>query len=192
MLKRQVSQMLRAALQILLLFSVTGSLLTYAESNGPRDPSKHFYEQSLGTLTDDLEDAKSSGKKGILIFFQQKDCPFCHRMKNTVLNQREVQDYYRERFLILDMDIESNADYTDFNDNPTTPKKFFSVVTRNRNATPVFAFFDLEGKLVVRYTGATSGVEEFMWLGEYASEGIYKKQSFTRYKRERRKARQGS
>ena len=68
-------------------------------------------------------------------------------------------------------------------------KKWFYRITRNRGATPVIAFFDLNGKLVVRYTGATSGVDEFMWLAQYFLEKQYLKMSFTRYKRKKRRAR---
>ena len=66
-------------------------------------------------------------------------------------------------------------------------KKYFAKIGRNRGATPVFAFFDMKGKLVVRYTGASSGIDEFMWLGEYASEAVYKKMTFSKYKRMKRK-----
>jgi len=151
-----------------------------------RDPSKYFYEQTLGDLTDDLQDAKDKGKKGVLIFFQQEECPFCHRMKTTIMNQVKVQDYYRERFHILEIDIESNGDIVDFDGNDTTMKKYFEKIARNKGATPVFAFFDLKGKLVVRYTGATSGVKEFLWLADYASNEIYKQMTFSRYKRKMR------
>jgi thioredoxin-related protein len=55
-------------------------------------------------------------------------------------------------------------------------------------ATPVIMFFDLDGKPVARYTGATADVDEFMWLGQYVADGIYKDMPFTRYKRERRQS----
>ena len=41
--------------------------------------------------------------------------------------------------------------------------------------------------MIYRHTGKTSGVEEFMWLGEYISKEIYKKKiRFSRYKRQKR------
>lgn len=152
-----------------------------------RDPSTHFFDQTLGELNVNLEEAREQGKKGIMIFFEQEECPFCHRMKTTVLNQPQVQDYYKKQFLIYKLDIEADNEIVDFAGNETTEKKFFAEVARNRGATPVVAFFDLQGKLVARYTGATSGVDEFMWLGEYASQGLYEKVSFTRYKRDKKK-----
>lgn len=153
----------------------------------PRDPSTYFFDQTLGDLGANLEEAREQGKQGIMIFFEQEECPFCHRMKTTVLNQPQVQEYFRKHFLIYKLDIEADNEIVDFEGNDSTEKEFFARVARNRGATPVIAFFDLQGKLVARYTGATSGVDEFMWLGEYASQGLYEKLTFTRYKREKRK-----
>lgn len=159
-----------------------------AGAAAPRDPDQFFFDQTLGDLTEELAAARDQGKKGILIFFEQEECPFCHRMKQTVLNQPEVQDFYKERFLIFPVDIESTVEITDPKGKVTNQKEFFAEVTHNRGATPVFAFYDLDGNLVVRYTGATSGPDEFVWLGEYAAQGIYQEQPFARYKREKRRA----
>jgi thioredoxin-related protein len=170
---------------ILSLFLVL--MLGNVSAELPRDPAKYFFEHTLGDLTEDLQDAKDKGKKGILLFFEQEECPFCHRMKSTILNQVKVQEYYQQRFLVLSIDIESDEELTDFEGQPTTKKKFFAKIAKNRGATPVLAFFDRQGKLVVRYTGAASGVDEIIWLGEYASEEHYKKMTFSKYKRIKRR-----
>lgn len=177
----------KIVLQLLAAFVAVFYLLP-AAAKAPRDPAEYFFDQSLGDFSEELQTARDEGKKAVFLFFEQDECPFCHRMKETILNQPEVQEYYKKHFLIFSVDIETTFEITDFQGNLTTPKKLFAKIARNRNATPVMAFIDLDGKLVVRYTGAASGVEEFMWLGEYASQGLYKKTSFTRYKRQKRKA----
>lgn len=158
----------------------------------PRDPYQHLFQQSLGDFSEELEIAREEGKKGVFVFFEMDECPFCHRMKNTVLNLPEIQDSFNQAFHSLSVDIEGDIEIVDFKGRETTQKEFAS---KNRvRATPVLAFYDLEGNQVVKYTGATSGGEEFMWLAEYVVEGIYKlkddngrKISFTRYKRAKQK-----
>jgi thioredoxin-related protein len=152
-----------------------------------QDPGVHFFDQTLGDFSEELEVAKEEGKSGVLIMFEMDECPFCHRMKTTVLNQPEVQRYFKAHFMIYPVDIEGDIEITDFSGEHLTQKDFAFKQFRVR-ATPVFAFFDLEGKLVARYTGATRNAEEFIWLGEYVVSGAYKKSSFTRYKRDRKKA----
>jgi thioredoxin-related protein len=151
-----------------------------------RDPETHFFNESFGNFADELENAKDNDKKGVLIMFQQEDCPYCHRMRTTILNQSRVQDYYRQHFLIFHVDIEGDLEITDFNAQQTIEKDFAFKQNRVR-ATPVFAFFDLDGKRVARYTGATNDIEEFLLLGQYVVDEIYKSMSFNRYKREQEK-----
>jgi len=158
------------------------------EAAAPRDPYQFFFEQSLGDLQEELEIARDDGKKGVFVFFEMDECPFCHRMKKTVLNQPEIQDYFKQNFQSISIDIEGDIEIVDFEGNSTTQKDFAS---KNRvRATPVMAFYDLEGSQVVRYTGATSGTEEFMWLAEFYIQGIYKEKdqngrsiNFGKYKR---------
>ena len=151
-----------------------------------RDPSEYFFDQNLGDFSEELENAREQGKTGILLFFEQEECPFCHRMKTTVLNRPEVQDFYKEHFLIFPVDIEGDVEIVDFEGNTRTEKDFAFREHRVR-ATPVFGFFDLDGKLVTRYTGATRSTEEFIWLGEYVVNGVYEDMTFARYKRQRSK-----
>ncbi|RDH91343.1 MAG: thioredoxin [endosymbiont of Seepiophila jonesi] len=151
-----------------------------------RDPADHFFDQSLGDFSEELELAREEGKAGILIMFEMDECPFCHRMKGTVLNQSEVQEYYKQHFLIFTVDIEGDVAITDFQGGQISQKDFAFKQFRVR-ATPVFGFFDLEGKLISRFTGVTRDAQEFLWLGEYVVNGEYKKTSFSRYKRQKRK-----
>ncbi len=160
------------------------SLLTAAES-GTRDPYKYFFNETWGDMTEELSNAKQSGKKAIMIFFEMDECPFCHYMKQNVLNQPDVQAYYRKHFLNFAIDIEGDIEMTNFK-GKTLKMKDFAFKENRVRATPVLAFFDLNGKRIFRHTGKTSGVEEFMWMGEYIANGLYKKLSFSRYKRQKR------
>ncbi|MDY6979737.1 MAG: thioredoxin fold domain-containing protein [Pseudomonadota bacterium] len=168
---------------ISVLLLVLGSASLAAET---RDPYKHFFHETWGDYQEELANAREQGKKGVLIFFEMDECPFCHYMKENVLNRPKVQEYYREHFLNFPVDIEGDVQITNMQGEQKKQKEFAFRENRVR-ATPVFAFFNLEGERVHRHTGKTSGVEEFMWMGEYVANGIYKDMSFTRYKREKRK-----
>lgn len=175
----------RLPLFVFLTF-VLSALASDALASVGRDPYTYFFNDTFGDFTEELAKAKQEDKSGILIFFELDECPFCHRMKETVLNQPEVQKYFRKHFLNFAVDIEGDVEITDFKGNVRTQKNWSTKVNRVR-ATPVFAIYNLEGKQVVRYTGATTGVQEFMWLGEYYVSGEYKNMRFTKYKRMKKK-----
>ena len=150
----------------------------------PRDPQQYFFNESFWDLTEELETARDAGKQGILIMFEMDECPFCHRMKTTILNQPDVQDWFREHFLILPIDIEGDIEMVNFKGEPTIMKDFAFKEYRVR-ATPVFAFYDLDGNYIkrARFTGATRDKDEFLLLGQYVVDKVYLQQSFARYKR---------
>lgn len=151
----------------------------WAES---RDVQKYFFSQHLGDFKAELAAAKKEGKQGILLMFEMEDCPFCHRMKETILNQSEVQDYYRQHFQIFSVDTEGATGLVDFAGKETTEKQF--ALDHRVRATPVFLFFDLSGKLLTRFTGAAKDSREFMALGRYVVDGAYKNMPFARYKQQ--------
>ena len=154
-----------------------------ASASATRNPGEYFFDQTFGDFREELETARDEGKQGILLMFEMDDCPFCHRMKTTVLNQPAVQDYFKEHFLIFPVDVEGDVEVTTFA-GETMPQKDFALKELRVRATPVFAFFDLDGNLVTRYTGATRDADEFMLLGRYVLEGAYKETTFTKFKRE--------
>lgn len=161
-------------------------VLSAQAATAPRDPYTYFFNETFGNFQEELERARQENKQAIMIFFEMDECPFCHYMKQNVLNRPEVQEYYRKHFLNFAVDIEGDIEITDFKGRVMKQKDFAFRENRVR-ATPVIAFFDLEGNRIFRHTGKTAGVEEFLWMGQYVAEGHYKQMSFTRYKRMKRK-----
>ena len=163
--------------QLLIAFFLLLAAPSWAET---RDPANHFFQPKFGDFKADLQEARKQGKKGIFLFFEMDECPFCERMKTTILNQSEVQDAFRAQFLVYSVDVNGDTEMTDFQGNHLT-EKAFAFANRVR-ATPTLLFFDLDGKLVARHTGPTKDKAEFLLLGRYVAEGAYATQPFTKYK----------
>jgi thioredoxin-related protein len=173
---------MRKGLLCLLVLLTTSLSNAYATT---RDPGTYFFDQTLGNFQEELQLARDEGKAGVLVMFEMEECPFCHRMKTRVLNQSEVQDYFKEHFLIYSVDIEGDVEITDFK-GKTMKEKDFAFKEHKVRATPVFGFFDLDGNMITRFTGATNNVQEFLWLGEFVVDGHYKTTNFTRFKRQKK------
>lgn len=145
-----------------------------------------FFDESFGNYQEDLETALDDSKKGIFVFFHMEECPFCHRMRTTIMQEPDVIAFYRKNFLTYMHDIEGSNEVVTFDGKAMTAQDMAEKVFRVR-ATPVMIIFDTEGKPLVRYTGPTRTKEEFMWIGEYVLDGSYKTQSFTAYKRAKKR-----
>jgi len=170
----------------LLIFANTVQALETPDNSTARDPYKFFFNETWGDFKEELAEAKAQGKKGVLLFFEMDECPYCHFMKLNILNQPVVQEYYRKNFLIFSVDIEGDLQIKNMQGKSMKQKDFAFKENRVR-ATPVFAFFNLQGKRVFRYTGKASSIDEFLLMGEFVSNEKYIKTSFTRYKRQQRK-----
>src|SRR4030065_670722 len=152
--------------QLLIAFFLLLTAPAWAET---RDPANHFFQPRFGDLRADLQEAKKQGKQGIFLFFEMDDCPFCERMKTTILNQAEVQDAFRAKFLVYSIDVNGDTEMTDFQGKDTSEKAF--AFAHRVRATPTLLFFDLDGKLVERHSGPTKDKAEFLLLGRYVAEG---------------------
>ncbi len=171
---------------VLLLALFSGSFLPPVSAATPGlDPLEHFFHPSFGDLQEELAIANAEAKQGILVMFDDKDCPWCHKMKTNILNQPQVQEYFRARFRIARVDTRGDTPLIDFAGREMTEKDFAFKVNRVR-ATPVFIFYDLKGEKIFRFTGVTRDMTEFLWLGEFIVDGHYKKQKFTAFKRAKR------
>lgn len=140
-----------------------------------------FFDQSLGDFRFELESAKKSGKTGLLLMFEAEGCPYCLKMRETVLNQPEVQAYFRQHFRIFSVDMLGAIEIQD-TAGRSWREKAYAQELRIRG-TPTFVFIGSGGDVLARYSGATKDVGEFMRLGHYVAEGIYKTRSFPEYRR---------
>ena len=172
------------AWQILLSLVLIVAAVAKIDAAAPREPSAYFIQDSFGDLAEEAETAEASGLFGVMIMFETADCPWCLRMKETVLNNIEVQRYYRRYFRVLVLNAEGDAPMSDFQGKEMTEKEFALEAHRVR-ATPLFAFFDTRGRLLLKYTGTTRNTQEFLWLGEFVVDGHYLNERFSQYKRRR-------
>ena len=171
--------------RVVFLSSILPALMALSsQANAAKDV---FFDESFGNYQEELEVAKEAGKKGIFMFFHMEECPFCHRMRSTIMTEPDVVSLYKDNFLTFMFDIEGSHAVVDFDGTESTGQALAENKYRVR-ATPVMMIFDTEGKPLVKYTGPTRTKEEFKWLAEYVIDGSYKTQPFTAYKRARKSA----
>jgi len=143
-----------------------------------------FFDQSLGDFGFELESAKKSGKSGLMLMFEAEGCPYCLKMRETVLNQPEVQAYFRRHFLIFSVDTLGDIEIQD-TAGRSWREKSYAQELRIRG-TPTFVFIGIGGEILARHAGATRNVAEFMQLGHFVVDGSYKTQTFSEYRQSSR------
>jgi len=170
-----------AGLAALLLAALPGA----ASASDQANPEDFYQLPAFGDFQRNLQDALDQGKKGILVYFFQDQCPFCQKMQNEVFTQPIVHDFFHKYFDVYKVNIKGNKQFTDV-DGDTVPQVKFAVQNRAR-ATPTLIIFGEGGKELVRFISNPS-VEEFLAFGKYVVDGTYQEGTdFFRYKRKEAK-----
>lgn len=154
-----------------------------ATDEGFRDPQENFFTQSFMDLPEEMKTARDQHKLGILLFFEADGCSYCAAMLKNVLSQKRVQDWYRQRFLSIAVNIHGDLEIKDF-DQITLPEKVFAE-HRRVFFTPTLSFIDLEGAEIYRHTGMVKTPDEFLVMGEYIEGKHYFDKEFKTYASER-------
>ena len=144
-----------------------------------RDAREYFFTRTFGDLPEEMQTARADNKLGMLLFFEAETCPYCQRMVENVFSQKNVQQWFGERFVSIAVDIHGDVELKDF-DGITLPSKVFSA-HRRVFFTPVIAFVDLDGNEMYRHLGMIRTAEELLLLGEYIAGKHHYRMEFKTY-----------
>lgn len=140
-----------------------------------------FFQPSFGDFREELEAARSEGKRGLMLVFEQDDCPYCRRFREQVLSRDDVRRWYRDHFAVLAVDVLGAVAVTDVNGEGTDERglaRRYAV-----RATPTLVFVDTRGQVVLRHAGAPRDAESFLLLGRYVAEGAVADMTFDQFRR---------
>ncbi|MDH4190665.1 MAG: thioredoxin fold domain-containing protein [Betaproteobacteria bacterium] len=169
------------ALRRLALFALFAALAGARAFGQDVDRSEDFFRLFLGDLRAEAEEARTSGRKGVVVMYHFEACPYCARMRREVLSRQDVQDWYRREFVAVAIDTRGSQPITGFDGRALPENDYARAVSVHR--TPTFDFYDVDGKPLYRHSGGIYNPAEFIRLGQFVADGAYRAQSFTDYLR---------
>jgi thioredoxin-related protein len=94
---------------------VTGPITPLVEAKKGEDGLYHqaWELNSFLDLREDLAEATAKGRR-FAVIFEQRGCIYCTKMHTEVLAQKYINDYVRENFTILQLDLFGAREVTDF------------------------------------------------------------------------------
>jgi thioredoxin-related protein len=172
-----MARTIRNLLACLALATLAAAPAHSAERAAPED----FYNiVAFGDFQQNLRSALDSGKEGILVYFYQDQCPFCHKMEQEVFTKPIVHDFFHEYFDVYKVNIKGNKQFVDVDGDRLSQVKF--AVQNRARATPTLIIFGKGGKELVRFV-TNPTVEEMLALGKFVVDGEYKQdRDFFQYK----------
>lgn len=100
--------------------------------------TKPWFLESFLELPDDLKEAAGK-KKRLVIMWELKGCPYCKKIHEINLADPAIENFIKDRFEILQLNIIGSREVTDF-DGQKLPEKQFAQKYGVRY-TPTFQFF---------------------------------------------------
>jgi len=80
-----------------------------------------WFANSFLDLKEDFREAKAAGKR-LAVIFEQRGCVYCIKMHTEVLSKKYINDYVRENFHIIQLNMWGAREVTDF-DGTRIPEK---------------------------------------------------------------------
>lgn len=137
-----------------------------------------WFRLSFLNLQDDLDEAVRFNKRGLIVYFSQKYCPYCQKLLEVNFGMHDISRYTREHFDVITVDIFGDRTVTDFSGLELTEKEFAEM--EEVNFTPSMIFYDRRGKEALRLKGYYPPYK-FRAALEYVADGHYHKEDFREY-----------
>ena len=137
-----------------------------------------WFKLSFLEIKSDIQEAKKRNKKGLIIYFGQKYCPYCKAHLEKNWGQKDIIKYTQKNFDVIGIDVKGQRQVID-KDGKTYTEKTFSVLKKT-NFTPSILFYNTQGKEVLRLRGYRPPYQ-FRAALEYVADAHYNKESFRKY-----------
>jgi thioredoxin-related protein len=137
-----------------------------------------WFKESFLDLPDDLTEAASEGKRGIIVYFGQENCAYCKQLMEVDFGKPDISNYTRRNFDVIAIDIWGSREIVDVQGQRLTEREF--AVREKTNFTPSLIFYDTGGREALRLRGYYPPYK-FRAALHYVVEGFYKQESFRDY-----------
>jgi len=110
-----------------------------------------WFKQSFLDLREDVEDARNAGKRGIIVFFSQKNCNHCQAFLDTTLGDPEILRRVQGGYDVIGLDIFNDVEVTDPSGR-SAPVRAYAEAEKAR-FTPTLVFYGEDGARLLRIVG---------------------------------------
>lgn len=121
-----------------------------------------WFKDSFLDLRDDLREAVEKGKR-LVIFWEQKGCPYCKKMHEVNLTNRQIVDYIKKNFDAIQLNTRGERMVTGFDGRTMSERKFASASLII--GTPTIQFFTDDPAKAEGKTGR--GADAWRFVGYY-------------------------
>jgi len=137
-----------------------------------------WFKDSFLYLNDDLHEAVEAGKSGLMVYFGQRRCAYCHKLMDVNFGLDDIVEYTNRHFDVVPIDIWGVREVTGIDGAVQTEREF--ALANDTNFTPSIVFYDKDGREALRLRGYYPPYQ-FRAALEYVADGHYQRETFRDY-----------
>ena len=138
-----------------------------------------WFKLSFLELSNDVVDLKENNKRGLIVYFGQKDCAYCKAHLEHNWQDPFIVAYTRKHFDVVAIDVRGDRPVADINGKVYRTEKAFSIANKT-NFTPTLVFYDAEGNETLRLSGYHPPYQ-FVAALEFIADNHYKTDNLKNY-----------
>lgn len=138
-----------------------------------------WFKNSFLDLREDLDEALSSNKTGLIVYFGQKNCAYCEAlMQINFGRETDIVEYTRRHFDVVAIDIWGDREVSDMQGTVMSEKLY--AQREKANFTPSLIFYGPNGQQLLQLRGYYTPYKMRAAL-EYVVDGYYAKETLRDY-----------
>lgn len=138
-----------------------------------------WFKLSFLELNQDIAELEENQKRGLIVYFGRKDCPYCKTHLEKNWGDRGIRVYTKKYFDVVAIDVQGQRAVTDTKAKSYKTEKEFSAHLKT-HFTPSLVFYDKKGDEIMRLSGYHPPYQ-FRAVLEYVADEHYKKETLQRY-----------
>ncbi len=137
-----------------------------------------WFKLSFLEISEDIKEAKEKKKKGLIIYFGQKFCPYCKAHLEKNWGQDDIVKYTQKNFDVIAINVKGQRPVLDIDGKIYTEKTFSAF--KKTNFTPSVIFYNTKKQEILRLRGYRPPYQ-FRAALEYVADKHYQKETFRNY-----------
>jgi thioredoxin-related protein len=138
-----------------------------------------WFKLSFLELSNDIKDAREANKKAVIVYFGQKNCPYCRAHLQNNWEDLYIVAYTRKHFDVVAIDVRGDRPVADINGKIYRSEKEFAIANKT-NFTPTLVFYDTDGNETLRLAGYHPPYQ-FVAALEFVADEHYKREDLKSY-----------
>jgi thioredoxin-related protein len=139
-----------------------------------------WFKDTFFDLREDLEEARDSGKRVVIVFLTQEHCNHCQAFLDTTLKDTEIRNRLNKSYDVLGLDIFSDIELTDIDGTTLTVNEY--TLSKKARFTPTLLFYGTENIILLKIVGFYPP-EKFRSVLDFIDGGYYKTETLSEYLR---------